>query len=90
MTRLSSEQWSSRAQPDPRGLRRRADKLRFIGWANLLGCVAVGLFLDLGNTASRWSAVMGWAVLLLIICCGRAAQMDRHGPKQRRKVALLS
>lgn len=84
MTRLSSDQWPSRAQPDSRGLRRRADKLRIIGWTNLLGCVAVGLFLDFGNSASLWSAAMAWAVLLLIVCSVRAAQMDKRGPRQRR------
>ncbi len=82
---LSSDEWRAARQPDARGFRRRADKLRFISWANLLGCVATGLFLDLGNSATRWSAVMAWAVLLLVVCSLRAAQMDRAGPKQRRQ-----
>lgn len=72
------------AQPDPRGLRRRADKLRFIGWANLLVCVAVGLLLDFGDAALRWSAAAAWSLLLLVVCYARAAQMDKEGPKQRR------
>ena len=82
---LSSDRWPLARQPDTRGFRRRADKLRFIAWANLLGCVAVGLFLDLGTAASRLSAVMVWGVLLLVVCSVRAAQMDSDGPKQRRQ-----
>jgi hypothetical protein len=74
-------------QPDPRGIRRRADKLRFIGWANLLVCVGVGLFLEVGDPASRWSAAMTWSLLLLLICYVRAGQMDKQGPVQRRPAA---
>jgi hypothetical protein len=72
------------AEPDQRGLRRRADKLRFVSWANLLVCVAVGLFSDIGDSASRWSIVAGWSLLLLAVCHVRAAQMDKHGPVRRR------
>ena len=69
---------------DARGMRRRADKLRFISWANLLVCVGVGLFSDIGDPTTRWSIAMGWSVLLLIVCHVRAAQMDREGPIKRR------
>jgi hypothetical protein len=72
------------AQPDRRGIRRRADKLRFIAWANLLVCVFAGLFLDFGDTALRWSAAMIWSLLLFVVCHVRAAQMDKEGPIQRR------
>ena len=67
-----------------RGMRRRADKLRFVAWANLLMCMIVGTFLDFGDAALRWSAAAAWAVLFLIVCYARAAQMDRAGPVQRR------
>ena len=66
-------------------MRRRADKLRFISWANLLVCVGVGLFSDIGDTATRWTVAMAWSVLLLIVCHVRAAQMDRQGPIKRRQ-----
>jgi hypothetical protein len=72
------------SDPDQRGMRRRADKLRFIGWANLLVCMGVGAFGDFGETALRWSAVALWSVLLLTVCYARAAQMDRNGPVKRR------
>ena len=73
------------AEPiDQRGLRRRADKLRFISWANLLVCVLVGVFGDFGDTASRWTAAMAWSVLLLVVCHARAAQMDKDGPVKRK------
>ena len=72
------------AGTDPGGLRRRADKLRFISWANLLVCVGVGVFGDFGDTVTRWTAAMAWSVLLLIVCHVRAAQMDRDGPVRRR------
>jgi hypothetical protein len=68
---------------DRRGMRRRADKLRFIGWANLMVCVVVGLFLDFGDAAMRWTIAMGWSLLLLLVCHVRAAQMDKDGPVQR-------
>ena len=68
-----------------RGMRRRADKLRFIGWANLLVCVAVGLFADFGDAAARWSVAAVWSLLLLAVCYARARQMDREGPVQRRE-----
>lgn len=71
-------------QGDPGGLRRRADKLRFIGWANLLVSVAAGLFLDFGDTATRWTAAVVWALLFLGACYVRAAHMDKSGPVQRR------
>ena len=71
---------------DQRGMRRRADKLRFISWANLLVCVAIGVFADFGDTVSRWTAAMAWSVLLLIVCHVRAAQMDKEGPVQRRGI----
>ena len=68
---------------DQQGLRRRADKLRFIGWANLLVCVGAGLFIDFGDAALRWSAAMAWSALLLYVCYARAARMDRQGPISR-------
>jgi hypothetical protein len=71
------------AEPAPRGLRRRADKLRFIAWANMVVCLAVGVFLDYGDTVTRWSAAAAWSVLLLVVCYARAAQMDRDGPVKR-------
>ena len=69
-------------------LNRRADKLRFISWANLLVCVGVGLFSDIGDTATRWSIAMGWSVrhtvmvlygvtALLSILALATAQVDR-------------
>jgi hypothetical protein len=72
------------AKTDPRAMRRRADKLRFISWANLLVCVAVGIFSDFGDTVTRWTAAMAWSVLLLVVCHARAAQMNKEGPIQRR------
>ena len=71
------------AEPAPRGLRRRADKLRFIAWANMVVCLAVGVFLDYGDTVTRWSAAAAWSVLLLVVCYARAAQMDGDGPVKR-------
>ena len=68
---------------EQRGMRRRSDKLRFLGWANLLVCMAVGAFLDFGDAALRWSAAAIWSVLLLATCYARAAQMDREGPVKR-------
>ncbi|MGZ9037510.1 MAG: hypothetical protein ACXW2I_13135 [Burkholderiales bacterium] len=44
----------------------------------------VGLFLDFGDTALRWSAAMIWSLLLFVVCHVRAAQMDKEGPIQRR------
>jgi hypothetical protein len=76
----------SSIKTDARGMRRRADKLRLISWANLLVCVGVGLFSDIGDTAMRWSIAMGWSVLLLIVCHVRAAQMDREGPIKRKQL----
>ena len=67
------------------GMRRRSDKLRFIGWTNLLVCVAVGLFADFGDAAVRWSAAAVWSLLLLGVCYARARQMDREGPVRRRE-----
>ena len=72
------------ANRDPGGVRRRSDKLRFISWANLLICVAAGLFLEIGDPVSRWSAVVAWALLFLVVCHLRARQMDKAGPVQRR------
>ena len=72
-------------QDTRRGIRRRSDKLRFIGWANLLVCVAVGLFSDFGDAAVRWSAAAVWSLLLLAVCYQRARQMDRDGPVKRRE-----
>jgi hypothetical protein len=72
------------AEPTPRGLRRRSDKLRFIGWANMFVCLAVGVFLDFGDTVTRWSAAAAWSALLLVVCYARAAQMDKEGPIKRR------
>ena len=69
---------------DQRGLRRRADKLRFISLANLLLCMIVGIFSDIGETAWRWTALVAWSVLLLAVCNVRATQMDRQGPIPRR------
>ena len=68
-----------------RGMRRRAEKLRFIGWMNLLVCVAVGLFADFGDAAVRWTAAAVWSLALLGICYARARQMDREGPVRRRE-----
>ena len=68
-----------------RGIRRRSDKLRIIGWANLLVCVAVGLFADFGDAAMRWTAAAVWSLALLGVCYGRARQMDREGPVRRRE-----
>ena len=73
------------AKTDARGMRRRADKLRFISWANLLVCVGVGLFSDLGEAVLRWTVVLAWSVLLLVVCHARAAQLDRQGPVRRRE-----
>lgn len=67
-----------------RGMRRRADKLRFVAWVNLLMCMIVGAFLDFGDAALRWSAVAAWSVLFLVMCYARAAQLDKAGPVQRR------
>lgn len=67
-----------------RGMRRRADKLRFVAWVNLLMCMIVGAFLDFGDAALRWSAAAAWSVLFLVMCYARAAQMDKAGPVQRR------
>ena len=72
---------------DKRGMRRRADKLRFIAWTNLLVCMGAGVFLDFGDAALRWSAAAIWSVLLLVVCYRRAAQMDGEGPVQRRPVS---
>ena len=71
-------------KPDPRGIRRRADKLRFISYANLAICLAVGAFSDIGDTVSRWTVALVWSMLLLVVCHVRAAQMDRDGPVKRR------
>ena len=70
-----------------RGMRRRADKLRFIAWANLLLCMGVGVFADFGDAALKWSAAAIWSVLLLAVCYARAAQMDREGPVQRKSLS---
>jgi hypothetical protein len=70
---------------EQRGLRRRADKLRFIAWANLLACVAAGLIVDFGDAALRWTAAAVWSLLFLAVCYARARQMDRDGPVQRRE-----
>ena len=75
------------AESEKRGIRRRSDKLRFIGWMNLLVCVAVGLFSDFGDAAVRWSAAAVWSLLLLAVCYARAHQMDRAGPVKRRERA---
>ena len=69
---------------EQRGMRRRADKLRFLAWANLLVCMAVGVFADFGDAALRWSAAAVWSVLFLVVCYARAAQMDKAGPVPRR------
>ena len=69
---------------EPRGLRRRADKLRFISLANLMLCMMVGIFSDIGEAAWRWTALVAWSVLLLVACNVRATQMDRQGPIPRR------
>jgi hypothetical protein len=74
---------------DQRCMRRRADKLKFIGWANLLVCMGVGVFADFGSAALRWSAAAAWSALLLVVCYARAAQMDREGPVKRRPHAKL-
>lgn len=71
--------------PEKRGLRRRADKLRAIGWINLLVCVAAGLFLDFGDRAWHWTAAATWALLFLAACYARAGQLDRDGPVRRRQ-----
>lgn len=68
---------------DQPGMRRRADKLRFIGLANLLLCIAVGIFSEIGETATRWTALVAWSVLLLVVCNVRATQMDHRGPTRR-------
>jgi hypothetical protein len=72
-------------QTDQRGMRRRADKLRFISVANLLLCVAVGIFSEIGEAAVRWTALVAWSVLLLVVCNVRATQMDKQGPIRRRQ-----
>lgn len=72
-------------ETEQRGLRRRADKLRFIGLANLFLCMVVGIFSDIGETAWRWTAVVGWSVLLLVACNVRANQMDKQGPVTRQQ-----
>ena len=74
-------------ESEKRGMRRRSDRLRFIGWTNLLVCVAVGLFSDFGDAAVRWSAAAVWSLLLLALCYARAGQMDREGPVKRRERA---
>jgi hypothetical protein len=66
-------------------MRRRADKLRFIAWANLVVCVAVGLYLDFGDAAWKWSAAAVWSLLLFGVCHLRARQMDESGPIRRRQ-----
>jgi hypothetical protein len=73
------------AQPAPRGLRRRSDKLRFIAWANMFVCAAVGLFTDVGDAVWRWSVAVVWSLLLIAVCYARAAQIDKEGPVQRRQ-----
>ena len=73
------------AQSEQRGLRRRADKLRFIAWANLVLCVVVGLYLDFGDAALKWSAAALWSLLLFGVCHMRARQMDETGPIRRRQ-----
>ena len=75
------------AEHEQRGMRRRADKLRFVAWANLLVCMMVGALLDFGDAALRWSAAAAWSVLFLVVCYARAAQMDKAGPVQRRAQA---
>ena len=72
------------AEREQKGIRRRADKLRFVAWANLLVCMAVGVFADFGDAALRWSAAAAWSVLFLVVCYARAAQMDKAGPVLRR------
>jgi hypothetical protein len=72
-------------QTERRGMRRRADKLRFIAWANLLVCVGVGMFLDFGDAAVRWLAAMAWSLFLFVVCHARAARMDRDGPTPRQQ-----
>jgi hypothetical protein len=47
-------------------------------------CLAVGVYLDYGDTVTRWSAAAAWSVLLLVVCYARAAQMDKEGPRKRR------
>ncbi len=71
-------------QPDQRGLRRRADKLRVIGWINLLVCVAAGFFIDFADRGLYWTAAATWSLLLLALCYMRAGQMDKEGPVRRR------
>jgi hypothetical protein len=71
-------------EADQRGLRRRADKLRFISIANLLLCMIVGIFSEIGETAWRWTALVTWSVLLLVVCNVCATQMDKRGPIRRR------
>jgi hypothetical protein len=75
-------------EQERKGMRRRADKLRFVAWANLLMCLIVGVFLDFGDAALRWSAAAAWAVLFLIACYARATQMDREGPVRRRSQGM--
>jgi hypothetical protein len=73
------------APQEPRGLRRRADKLRFVAWANLFMCVAVGLYLDFGDAALKWSAAALWSLLLFGVCHLLAGRMDQSGPVKRRQ-----
>ena len=72
-------------QTDQRGMRRRADKLRFIALGNLLLCMAVGIFSDIGEAAWRWAAVLSWSALLLVVCNVRATQLDQRGPTRRQQ-----
>ena len=72
-----------REQSEQRGMRRRADKLRFIAWANLLACVVAGLLVDFGDAALRWTAAAVWSLAFMAICYTRARQMDREWPVQR-------
>jgi hypothetical protein len=72
-------------QAEKRGLRRRADKLRFIAWANLLVCIGVGLFSDFGEAIWRWTAALTWSLALLAVCYARAGHMDKEGPVHRRQ-----
>ena len=76
------------AEQERRGMRRHADKLRFIAWANLLVCLLAGVFLDFGDAALRWSAAAVWSVLFLVVCYARATQMDRAGPVRRRPATV--
>jgi hypothetical protein len=70
---------------DQRGMRRRADRLRFLSLANLLLCMAVGTFSEIGEAAERWTALVAWSVLFFVACNVRASQMDKQGPIRRRE-----